>query len=140
MEPQISQIRADYDVGKGDPQTFSIIGAAMEVHKELGPGFLEAVYQDALALEFDARGIPYRREQALYVRYKGEVLPSSYRVDFVCFGDVIVELKAVREIGPVDRAQILNYLRVSESSRGLLLNFAGRSLEHKRFVSNFKSA
>jgi len=85
----------DADSQKRDEQTFAIIGAAMEVHRELGHGFLEAVYQDALAVEFGLRQVPFNREVVLPVFYKGGKLPSSYRADFVCFGEVLVEIKAL---------------------------------------------
>lgn len=76
-----------------DPQTYAIIGAAMEVHNHLGSGFLKAVYQEALAAELLQRGIPFEREVQLAVNYKGTILPVSYRTDFVCYGEIIVELK-----------------------------------------------
>jgi GxxExxY protein len=117
-----------------DPQTYAIIGAAMEVHGQLGSGFLEAVYQEALAIEFAARAIPFAREVDLPVLYKGQRLACSYKADFICYGSVIVELKAIREITGIDEAQVLNYLKATRMERGLLLNFGSSSLGFKRLV------
>jgi GxxExxY protein len=117
-----------------DPETFAIIGAAMEVHRELRHGFLEAVYQDALAVEFASQGIPFERELRLEIKYKGGILASFYKADFVCFGSVLVECKALGAVGGVDEAQVLNYLRITGLSRGILLNFGTRSLDYKRLI------
>jgi GxxExxY protein len=122
------------DAEKRDEQTFAIIGAAMEVHRELGPGFLEAVYQDALAVELELRGIPFQREVSLPVYYKGRKLASCYRADFVCYGGVLVETKALSQLTGADDAQIINYLKITRSVRGLLLNFGAPSLEYKRRI------
>ena len=117
-----------------DQRTFAIIGAAMEVHRQLGCGFLEAVYQEALTLELDARGIPSRRQVELPISYKGQKLNTSYRTDFICYDSVIVELKALSKISGTEESQILNYLKASGCETGLLLNFGTRSLEYKRFI------
>jgi GxxExxY protein len=121
-----------------DPQTYAIIGAAMEVHKELGCGFLEAVYHDALARELRRRAIPFAREVELPVFYKGEPLACFYKADFLCFGEVIVEIKALKELGPVERAQVLNYLKAARLTRAMLLNFGALSLQYERLVRNHK--
>lgn len=117
-----------------DPQTYAVIGAAMEVHRELGPGFLEAVYHEAMAIELVDRKVPFASEVALPIAYKGRRLASTYRADLVCFGDVVVELKAVSAMTGVDEAQLLNYLKATGIERGLLLNFGRQSLEYKRMV------
>jgi hypothetical protein len=114
MNPEISQM----DTDSRDPQTRAIIGAAMEVHRQLGAGFLEAVYQEALAIELADRGIPFRREEELPIDYKG----------------IIVELKALQLLSGTEEAQLLNYLKATSLERGLLLNFGRPSLEFKRFV------
>jgi GxxExxY protein len=130
MNPQISQ----RDAESRDRQTHAVIGAAMEVHRQLGPGFLEAVYQEALAIEFSARAIPFAREVELPVYYKGQPLTCSYRADFVCYREVIVELKALKAITGVEEAQLLNYLKATGLERGLLVNFGNSRLEFKWFV------
>jgi GxxExxY protein len=117
-----------------DPQTYKIIGAAMAVHRELGCGFLEAVSREAFAIELQERGIPFVREARLPVRYHNRVLPLSYTVDFICYDEILVELKALRAIGPIEVAQVINYLRIAGRSRGLLLNFGNTSLQHQRLV------
>ena len=117
-----------------DEQTYAIIGAAMEVHRELGPGFLEAVYQDALAVELELRSIPFERERLLPVHYKGRLLPSFYRADFICFGEIIVETKALDALAGIHEAQTINYLKATGIQRALLLNFGTASLQHKRLI------
>ena len=113
--------------------TYAIIGAAMEVHRILGPGFLESVYEEAQAHEFDLRGIPYERQAKLAVRYKG-IVAGEFRADFLVDGKVVVELKAVKALTEGDEAQLLNYLKGTGYRVGLLLNFCAPSLEHKRRI------
>ena len=117
-----------------DPDTYAIIGAAMEVHRVLGCGFSESVYQEALAIELQLKSIPFRREVALEIQYKGQKLATAYRPDFICFDRVILELKALTRLGPIEDAQLMNYLKVSGTPVALLLNFGTRSLESKRMV------
>ena len=113
--------------------TYAIIGAAMEVHRILGPGFLESVYEKALAHEFDLRGIPYQRQVKLAVRYK-EIVAGEFRADFLVDGKVVVELKAIKALTAGDEAQLLNYLKGTGYRVGLLLNFGASSLEYKRRI------
>jgi len=117
-----------------DPQTYALIGAAMEVHRVLGQGFLESVYQEALAMEFSARGIPFEREALLTIDYKGRRLKASYRTDFLCFDNVIAELKALPSLSTKEEAQTINCLKASGHGRALLLNFGAYRLEYKRIV------
>ncbi len=117
-----------------DSRTYSIIGAAMEVNRKLGRGFLESVCQEAMALEMTARGIPYRREVEIPVFYKQHRLNALFRADFLCFDSVIVELKALAGISGVEEAQVINYLKATGYEVGLLFNFGAKSLEHRRLA------
>ena len=112
----------------------------MEVHRHLGHGFLEAVYQEALAIELTAKGIPFQREVGLSVLYKGQILQCGYRADFICFDEVVVELKAIAQLTGVDDAQMINELKATGFNRGLLLNFGSPSLEYKRLVFNLRES
>lgn len=123
-----------------DPETFSIIGAAMAVHGELGNGFLEAVYQEALELEFKKRAIPYVREYALRIFYDGQELNAFYKADFVCYNNIIVELKALQALSGSEEAQVINYLKAAKLNKALLLNFGSRQLQYKRFVHNLRQS
>lgn len=118
-----------------DPDSYAIIGAAMEVHRTLGAGFLEPVYQEAFAIELTERAIPYQRELELPVVYKGIHLNTAYRVDFICFERILVELKALTKLSGTEEAQVLNYLNASCYSTALLLNFGTPSLQFQRFVT-----
>jgi GxxExxY protein len=111
-----------------------IIGAAMEVHTALGPGFLETVYREALCLELSDRGIEFRTEVLLPVYYKDRVLSSFFRADLIVQGPVLIELKAIAKVGEIELAQVINYLKASGIPRGLLLNFGARSLQFRRVV------
>ncbi|MBC8321343.1 MAG: GxxExxY protein [Bacteroidetes bacterium] len=113
-------------------ETYKIIGAAMEVHNTLGSGFLEAVYQEALAVEFEKRGIPFNQEKRLKIKYKDQVLSKYYEADFICFDKIIVETKALSELSGIDEAQVINYLKATGLKIGLLINFGAESLEHIR--------
>ena len=125
--------------GERDPRTAVIIGAAMEVHTHLGPGFLEPVYQEALAVELGIRDIPYQREHPIPIWYKGRVLSAPYRADFVCHGEIIVELKALVRMGGLEEAQLLHYLKATGNDVGLLINFGAKSLEVRRMSAPAKS-
>ena len=115
--------------------SYAINGAAMHVYNVLGPGFLEAVYQEALEMEFRKRNIPYEREKELKITYEGVELKQVYKADFVCYDKIIVELKAVQELCDAHRAQVHNYLRATQLRLGLLLNFGyPDGLEFERIV------
>jgi GxxExxY protein len=118
----------------GDPQTYNIFGAALEVHRQLGHGFLEAIYQEALAIELRERHVEFRREVELPILYKGRCLSCGYRADFVCYESEIVEIKALVELTSREDSQVLNYLKATGFSRGLLLNFGTSRLECKRLI------
>lgn len=116
-------------------ESYAIRGAIIEVSKELGCGFLERVYQDALELEFRLRKIPYEREKLIQIMYKGYPLGEPYRADFVCYGKIIVELKAVEELTSTHRAQVLNYLHATKMKLGLLVNFGGQFSNVERLLN-----
>ena len=106
----------------------------MAVHRELGRGFLEPVYQEALAIEFDYLGIPYEREDEIEIIYRGVPLDKKYKADFVCYGEIILELKATDSLAKEHTAQVLNYLKATGYQLGLLINFGARSLQYKRII------
>ena len=107
----------------------------MEVHRRLGAGFLEALYQEALSIGLHENGIPFAREVEIPIVYRDRQLACTYRADFVCFGDIIVELKAIKQITEVERAQTINYLKATGKKRGMLLNFGAASLQKERFAN-----
>lgn len=104
-------------------EVYAIQGAIFDVYREMGCGFLEAVYQECLERELSKRDIPFVAQQELELIYKGAVLRQTYKPDLMCFGQVIVELKAVKEISPEHKAQLLNYLKATSMKLGLLVNF-----------------
>ncbi len=119
-------------------ESYNIIGAAMEVHRILGCGFIEPVYQEALEEEFKKRDIPYEREKEINIIYKGKTLTKTFRADFICYNKIIIELKAVTEFTDEHHAQIYNYLRASNMDLGILINFGTASLEYKRIPASLK--
>ena len=119
-----------------DERTYKIIGAAIEVHKELGCGFLEAVYQEALGKEFENQKVTFKSQPVIRIAYKGKPLDKTYQPDFVCFNEIIVEIKALAKLTGIEEAQLINYLKATGLKVGLLLNFGSKSLEYKRFVYN----
>ncbi len=125
-------------VDERDPQTYVIIGAAMEIHRQLGHGFLEAVYQEAAVIEFPLRQVPFEREVSLPIKYKNTLLPTHYRADFVCFSEIIVEFKALSRLSSLEEAQLLNYLKATGLKRGLLINFGASSLQYKRLIWGYE--
>jgi len=120
-----------------DERTYKIIGAALEVHKELGCGFLEAVYQEALQREFTSQGIPFNAQPFIEIEYKGKPLDKKYQPDFICYDEIIIEIKAISGLTGLEESQIINYVKATGLKVGLLINFGNRSLEHKRFVYGF---
>lgn len=115
-------------------ECYKIIGCAMEVHRELGNGFLEAVYQEALSREFDTQNVSYRSQEVLDIFYKEVLLEKKYISDFICYGKIIIELKTVNKLKSEHYAQVLNYLKATNCKLGLLINFGATSLEYKRIV------
>ena len=120
-----------------DDRTYKIIGAAMEVHRELGCGFLEAVYQEALENELALQNIPFQAQPLIQIFYKGRTLNKTYQPDFICFGEIILEIKALSNLTSVEESQLINYLKATNLKVGLLINFGAKSLEHKRIVYNY---
>ena len=112
-----------------------VIGAAMEVHRNLGHGFLEAVYQEAMEVELVAKEIAFSSQPALTIRYKGKPLQHTYKADLIVSDRVLVELKAVSALTEIDQAQVLHYLKATGLQLGLLINFGKPSLEWKRLIS-----
>jgi GxxExxY protein len=106
-----------------EEESYLIRGACIEVHKEMGSGYLEAVYQECLEREFQVRDIPFQSQPELIIHYKGEQLRQTYKPDFICFGKIIVEIKGVSKIHPEHQAQIINYLKATGFKLGFLVNF-----------------
>ncbi len=115
-------------------ESYKITGALYEVHKELGPGLLEKVYQEALEKELRMQGIPFEREKCFNILYKGMVLDQMYIADFVCYDKIVVELKSVETLMPIHTAQVINYLTITGYKLGLLANFNARQIIPERIV------
>jgi len=114
--------------------TYRIIGAAIEVHRVLGSGFLESVYEEALCYELDRKSLPYERQTSLDIRYKDLVFLNRFRADIIVDSRIIVEVKAIQRLTVIEDAQLLNYLRVTGMRVGLLFNFGASRLEFRRKV------
>ena len=120
-----------------EKETFKILGAGFAVYKEMGPGFLESVYQECMEIELESQGIPFASQPLAPIQFKGVSLKTHYRPDIICFDSVLVELKACSTLLDEHRAQLLNYLRATGKKVGLLLNFGHHPLlEHERFVQS----
>ena len=119
-------------------EVYAILGAAMEVQNELGSGFLEMVYHEALNIEFNLRKIPFETEKLITVSYKGHLLEKNYRADLVCYDNIVVELKSVEKIKSEHVAQLLNYLKATNLPMGILINFGEKPIQYK-IVPNYVS-
>jgi len=116
-------------------ESYAIIGACFEVYKDKGPGFLGAVYQECLEIEFGYQHIPYVSQKELKLTYRGRTLQQTYKPDLICYGKIIVELKALTTISKEHHAQMLNYLHATNTQLGLLINFGHHpQLEYKRMI------
>jgi len=116
-------------------ECYLIQGAVFEVYKEIGPGFLESVYQECLEKELSVRNIPFQKQVEIKIEYKGEVLNQFFKADIICFNSIIIELKSIKSIDPIHRAQIMNYLKATKLRLGLLVNFnAYPKVEIERIV------
>ena len=127
----LEQYKEDYPFKE---ESYNIIGCAMKVHSELGNEFLEAVYQEALEIMFQENKIQYEKEKMLEITFRGKILNKKYFADFICYNEVIVELKALSELNNNHISQVLNYLKATNKKLGLLINFGSKSLEYKRVI------
>ena len=128
-EPYLDEVRED---DESDPQTYTIIGGAMRIHGEMGNGYLEPVYHECLQWEFRWRNIPFEHEVPIRIEYRGQELACKYRCDYICFGEVILEVKVVERLVRSHYAQLIHYLKATGLKRGLLVNFGADRLEVKR--------
>lgn len=115
-------------------EVFNMVGAAMEVHTTLGPGFLEAVYQEALAIEFRLRDIPFVEQPQLQLEFKGHPLKCKYIPDFICYKEIVLEIKVLSKCGPNEAAQVINAIKAAKKKVGVLMNFGELSLYWKRYI------
>jgi len=116
-------------------EVYRIVGAAMTVSNELGCGFLEAVYQEALAMEFGDCDIPFEAQKKITISYKNRMLKKEYFADFLCYDQIIVEIKAIKKITGIEEAQLLNYLKATKLPLGMIINFGSPQLEWKRYAN-----
>jgi len=116
-------------------EAYKIIGFCFEVYNELGSGFLEAVYQEALSIEFQKQAIPFIAQAEMNVFYKGIQLKKKYFPDFLCFDEIVLEIKAETNLSPADEAQLLNYLKGTKKPLGLLVNFGAEKLQYKKYAN-----
>lgn len=116
-------------------EVYNIVGAAFNVCNTLGCGFLEAVYQEALEIEFHDNNILFESQKRISISYNGNVLNKEYIADFLCYGNIIVEIKAIKKITEIEEAQLINYLKATKKSVGLVINFGGKKLEWKRYAN-----
>ena len=119
-----------------EEETYKIIGACMKMHKNLGSGFLESVYQEVLAKEFTKEDIPFKEQKKLNLFYEGEKLDKYFKADFLCYDKIIVELKSVSFLNKSLEGQVINYLKATNKEVGLLINFGEKSLKWKRFINS----
>ena len=117
-------------------ESYKIVGACMKVHRELGAGFLEAVYEEALKKEFINSGIPFENQVKLHVFYEGQQLNKYYKADFICYNKIILEIKSVSQVNDVFYGQIKNYLAATKIELGMLINFGLPSLTYKRIINS----
>lgn len=115
-------------------ETYKIIGRCMEVHNNLGAGFSEIVYKDALEYEFKKTFVPFEREKEYVVNYKGTILPHKFNADFVVFNTIILEVKSIKTLADQHYAQCINYLKISGNSVALLVNFGEEKLNYQRII------
>lgn len=140
QNPERTRIDKNDEIGSSncyilEDETYAIIGAAMEVYYKLGNGFAEPVYQEALQIELELRSVRFNPQNRLHIEYKGRTLEKGYVADFLCFDQIIVEIKAISRLSPVDWSQIMNYLKASRLRVGLLFNFGSQGkMEMKRIV------
>jgi GxxExxY protein len=116
-------------------ESFKIIGACMKVHRSLGVGFLEAVYEEALEKEFHIQNIPFKRQVKLLLYYDNQLMKKQYRADFVCYESIVIEIKAVSQIPVIFYSQLTNYLKCTKMELGILINFGMPSLFYKRIIN-----
>ena len=118
-----------------EDESYKIIGTFYEVYNNLGMGFLESVYQAALTSEFEEQHIPFKEQWGIEVFYKNKKLDKKFFADYICYGDIIIEIKAVERIAPQHEAQLINYLKATNKPLGFLVNFGGKKLDFRRFVN-----